>query len=610
MAAFLRRVWALARPYRTRLILGLIFSVLFALSNLLLVSALKLVPDVLFPKPDTNPVADWLQSTNKHLPDFMRRAVKAWVPDEHSKLSQSAVILIISILPVAMLLRGLFGYLNIYLMNWAAVRAVADLRLKLFDHLQNLSLNFFHTARTGNLISRIISDTTVLHSTIAYSFSTMIKDPVTIISLLVLLLCTQRDLTLISAIVFPICIVPVLIYGRKVRKSAKAAQAHLADLADVMHETFTGNRIVKAYNLEKTTLERFRASVGKYVGQYMRILRAQEIPGPVIEFFGSIGVVLVCLYINAHKPNALTAGDLASFLASVFLMYQPIKSIGRLQNQLEQARAASERIFGYLDEKSSVIDPVNPVPLQAAKADIVFENVEFKYGEQPILRGINLTVKAGQMVALVGNSGSGKTTIANLLLRFYDPQAGSVRIGDTNIRQVSMKDLRAHVALVTQETILFNDTVRNNIALGRSSAKEQDIMDAARHAFAHQFIAEKEAGYETLVGEKGVTLSGGQKQRIAIARAILKDAPILVLDEATSALDAESERAVQAALEELMQGRTTICIAHRLSTIQKADLIVVLDQGRIVEMGSHAELIQARGIYRKLYELHSEPDAA
>ena len=296
-----------------------------------------------------------------------------------------------------------------------------------------------------------------------------------------------------------------------------------------------------------------------------------------------------------------------SFVLSIVLMYQPIKTLTRLYNQLHQASSASQHVFELLETRSSIQEPKNPVPLQAAGADILFDNVDFDYGDKPVLRGINLTIKAGQIVALVGKSGSGKTTITNLLLRFYDPKNGSVCIGSTDIRQVSTKDLRDHIALVTQETILFNDTIAHNIALGHPAASEQEIEAAARHAHAYDFIKEKPQAFETVVGEKGVALSGGQRQRIAIARAILKDAPILILDEATSSLDSESERAVQAAFDELMQGRTTICIAHRFSTIQKADLIVVLENGRIIEKGTHSELLKRGGMYSKLYEMQFEP---
>jgi subfamily B ATP-binding cassette protein MsbA len=284
-------------------------------------------------------------------------------------------------------------------------------------------------------------------------------------------------------------------------------------------------------------------------------------------------------------------------------MYRPMKSLVRLHANLEQARAASERVFQLLATKSTLPEPVDPRPLKAAGADITFENVNFTYGEKPVLSSVNLKVPNGKLVALVGASGSGKTTLTNLLLRFYDPTTGSVRIGGINIRDVTTRDLRNQIAVVTQETILFNDTIRNNIGLGRPGASEADIVAAAKHAHAHDFISEKPEGYNTVIGERGVALSGGQRQRLAIARAILKNAPILILDEATSALDTESERIVQAALEELMIGRTTICIAHRLSTIQRADMIVVMSEGRIVETGTHNELLARGGVYSNLHNM-------
>jgi len=321
-----------------------------------------------------------------------------------------------------------------------------------------------------------------------------------------------------------------------------------------------------------------------------------------MEFLASLGVSLVLLYLIYHD-NRPRMEDFIAFIGGVFLMYQPFKNLTRLHNQLHQAEAASQRVFELLNTQSTLIDPPKPVALRAAGADIRFENVDFDYGDKPILRNINLTVRAGQLVALVGGSGSGKTTLANLLPRFYDPRQGTVRIGGTDLRQVSLKELRRQIAMVAQETILFHDSIRRNIELGRPGATAAEVEAAARAANAHEFIGQKPDGYETIAGEKGAVLSGGQRQRISIARAILRDAPILILDEATNALDAESESLVQAELEKLMHGRTTICIAHRLSTIQKADLIVVLDQGRIVETGRHAELIKQGGLYQKLYAL-------
>jgi len=602
MLAFFRRLWTFVRPYQFRLFLGLGFGLLYGVANGALGLVVKCVPDLIF----KGSVDLSLGKKLANLPHFLQPLaahLTHWLPETFTApATKSGMVLLIACLPALMLLRVLCGYLNIYLTNWAAARAVADLRTKLFAHLQDLPLSFFSHASTGDLISRITSDTQTLYGIIGGALSSMVRDPVTVVSSLAVLLLIQPRLTLIAVVALPVCIIPIAVYGKKVRKSARAIQSHTAELAKLMHESFTGNRIIKAYNLESAVLEQFRQTTAKYLSQTMRVLRANEIPSQLMEFLAAVGIALVLVYL-VFQEELPTQGDFLAFMASFAVMYPAFKNLTRLHNQLHQAEAASQRVFEMLETKSDLLDPPNPVPLQAAGADLHFENIDFAYGEKPVLRGINLTVKAGQLVALVGGSGSGKTTLVNLLPRFFDPQHGTVRIGRTDIRQVGIKDLRRQIALVTQETILFHDTIRRNIALGRPDATEAEIQAAARAASAHEFIAQKPAGYDDVVGEKGAQLSGGQRQRISIARAILKNAPILILDEATNALDAESERLVQAELEKLMLGRTTLCIAHRLSTIQKADLIVVLDQGRIVETGKHAELLQRGGLYQKLHAL-------
>jgi subfamily B ATP-binding cassette protein MsbA len=605
MISFLRRLWTYVRPYKVRLALGLVSGILLAGTNAILYLLVKMGVDLIFAtRTEGGTVQLSLGDKLQKVPSTLRPLMK-WLADHlptHLAASQGVVLVVIFSIPVIMLLRSLFNYLNIYMVNWASTRAIADLRTDVFQHLQSLPLSFLAKANTGDLISRVTSDTQSVRSIIGTSLATFISDPVTIIFLAALLLIQQPTLTLISVIVLPICIIPISIYARKVRQSARAMQTHAAELSKLMHESFTGNRIIKAYNLENKVLADFRAVTRKFVSQVMRIVRANEIPGNVTEFLGGVGVTLILLYIVVTKKD-ISAGDFSAFLFAMFSIYKPIKNLTRLHNQLHQAQAASQRVFELLDTKSTMLEPASPKPLHAAKADIQFENINFSYGEKPVLRSINLTVKAGQLVALVGSSGSGKTTLANLLPRFYDPQTGAVLIGDTDIRQVLTKELRNQIAIVTQETILFHDTIRGNIAVGRPGATDQEIEAAARSANAHQFILEKPDGYDAIVGEKGVALSGGQRQRLSIARAILKDAPILILDEATNALDTESERAVQEQLEKLMVGRTTICIAHRLSTIQKADLIVVMNEGHIVETGTHAELIQRNGVYKRLYDL-------
>jgi ATP-binding cassette, subfamily B, bacterial MsbA len=329
-------------------------------------------------------------------------------------------------------------------------------------------------------------------------------------------------------------------------------------------------------------------------------------PGNLMEIAGAVGITCVLAYILRSPEHMPDGSDFTAVVIAIIAMYRPMKSLVRLHATLEQANAASSRVFELLATKSTLPEPANPKPLRATGADILFDNVSFAYEQKPVLRGVNLEIKAGKMIALVGASGSGKTTLTNLLLRFYDPTEGAIFIGGVDLRDVATKDLRDQIAIVTQETILFNDTIRNNIALGKPGASNEEIIAAAKHAHAHEFILEKPEGYETVVGERGASLSGGQRQRLAIARAILKNAPILILDEATSSLDTQSERAVQEALEELMVGRTTICIAHRLSTIQKADVIVAMVEGQIVEMGSHSDLLARKGVYYNLHRMQFE----
>ena len=602
MIDFLRKLWELVRPYRARLFLGVFTGILAGFMPAVMIGSIAVIVGVIFPSPNQKPVEEkWAGQ----LPAFATQ----WLHDARLALEnglhehRSAALVLVVIIPLVMFLRGLVTYLNVYFLQWAAIRAVTDLRVKLFGHLLNLSAGFFNQSRSGELISRIMNDTTALQVIFANTTSVIIRDPVTLVSVLGLLLLRSetRTMTLISIVVLPVCLIPLSIFSKKVRRSSGELQNQMAGLMQVMAETFTGHRVVKAYNLESVVTEDFRATAGRSINNYMRIVRANEITSPIIDVLGATGVAIALVYMNTQARPA--TGDFVTLILSVFLMYPPMKNLARLHNQITQARAASERVFELLATKNSVPEPAAPKMLHASNADIVIDNVDFNYGEKPVLRNINLTVRAGQLVALVGASGSGKTTLANLLLRFFDPARGAIKIGGVDLREVRTADLRNQIAVVAQENILFNDTISRNIELGRLGATTDEIIAAAKHAFAYDFIMQKPEGFETVIGEKGVSLSGGQRQRLAIARAVLKNAPILVLDEATSALDTESERAVQAALDELMKNRTTICIAHRLSTVLHADLIVVLDQGRIVETGSHAELSRRGGVYQKLYEL-------
>ena len=600
MIEFFHRLLGLARPYRLRLALGIAFGFLSGLVEPLLVLIIPLVGLVVFTGAGADSATAVLKNLSPRL-QTIANTIASWFSQSESSPATVVKILVILLVPFMFILRGLFGYLNVYCLQWVAIRAITDLRTRLFAHLQNLSVGFFVQSSTGDLMSRINSDTSALQSAITAPLAVIVKDPVTVIGMVIYLLILDAKLMLVIALIFPVCLIPIIIYSRKVRKSSAVIQDSYSELSTVMHESFTGNRIIKAYNLEEKAVQQFKEVSQRFISHRMRVIRSEEIPGPLIEFFASVGVALLFIYFAFQSSSH--AVKFVQFAIGVFLMYRPIKNVIRLQSQLQQARAASQRVFDLLAMQNSVCEPAQPVPLRATGAAVCFDHVCFSYGDKEVLKDIQLTVPAGRMVALVGASGSGKTTLSNLLLRFYDPTRGAIRIGDVDIREVTTRDLRSQIAVVTQEIILFNDTVSRNIELGRPGATKEEIIAAARHANAHDFITENPKGYDTVIGEKGVMFSGGQRQRLAIARAVLRNAPILILDEATSALDTESERAVQDALDGLMKDRTMICIAHRLSTILHADLIVVLDQGRIAETGTHTELIQRGGVYQKLYEL-------
>jgi subfamily B ATP-binding cassette protein MsbA len=594
MIEFWLKLWQLTRAYKGRFALGVLCGVFSGMADTAVLLTVVFVGGAVFPGaaklPDKVPA--WAADAY--------RSAQNWL-SPHST-SNFTVVALVSLIPLVMLGRGLVNYLSSYLMNWVGIRAICDLRARLFEHLLNQPLSFLSRNSTGELMSRIGGDVGLLQVMIGVSMVTLISSPISIISMSCVPLAMSWRYTLIALVTLPLCIVPVAIYNRKIRKSAASIQSETAALNRVMHESFTGVRIIKGYNLEKIAAERFRASQGKFVSHSMRVVRATESPGPIIEFSGAIGVAILMILM---ARGGVTLDFFLVFIFALLSLYKPIKALVRLQSDLHRARAATARVFELLTTQSTLQDPPQPTPLKAAGGDIHFDNVSFAYDNKPVLSDIQLRVQPGEKVALVGKSGSGKTTLANLLLRFYDPTGGAIRIAGVDLRQAAVRDLRRQMAVVTQEVILFDDTIRNNIGFGRSGATDAEIEDAARHAFAHDFIMEKPKGYDSIVGEKGANLSVGQRQRITIARALLRNAPILVLDEATSALDNEAERIVQAALDELMKGRTTICIAHRLSTIQNFDRIVVLDAGQIDDIGTHAELIARDGIYAKLYALGS-----
>ena len=602
MFKFLLQGLALARPYRFRLIAGIVCGFLAGIANPMLMVSVRLAINTIFPGTGTEAGAIPAEA----VPGFLRKFIEfanSLVTQTSGNAPQVVLVVIILMIPFSMLLRSGLGYVNVYLMNWVSMRVVMDLRVKMFRHVLSLGSSFFSRSSTGTLMAQLQAADSIQHA-LGNSWVTIIREPITVVSLVALLLVSHPQLTLLSVTVLPFTLLPYVMYARRVRKSTKVLMQQITDQGKLVHESLSGYRILKAYNLEKKATDEFEATSRLMANHQMRIVRAGELPSAMMEVLGALGVATFFIYIAFFSKVKMQPGDLMQFVGCIFLLYQPFKSLIRLHNQLEQARQISGMVFSLLDTKNDVVEPGNPKPLQAVGTDVAFEHINFGYGEKTVLHDFDLKVKAGRLVALVGSSGAGKTTVTNLLLRFHDPLGGKITIGGVDIRDVLTRDLRSQIAVVTQETVLFNDTIFNNIALGRPGATREEVIEAAKHAHAHEFIMEKPDGYDAAIGEKGAMLSGGQRQRIAIARAIVKNAPILILDEATSSLDAESERAVQAALEELMVDRTTICIAHRLSTIQRADQIIVMEQGCIVETGTHAELLARAGVYRRLYDLN------
>ena len=501
-------------------------------------------------------------------------------------------------------LRGIGHYFSIYFINWVGFKVVEDLRRECFGKLQQLQLSFYSRHSSGELISRVTNDTTQVQHAVSGVVADIAQQPFALAAALGYMLYTDWMLAGLSLIVFPVCVAPVIIFGRKVRKYSRQSQEHLSDLSSVLQENVSGVRVVKAFGMEAYEETKFNRENRKVFGRLIKIVLARNVNQPLMEIVSALGVVSVLVYVYLHQ---MSYGDFISFAAALALMYHPAKMLGKVHMEIQKAMGAAERIFSLLDEPIDVVESPEAHMFDEPVREIRLDHVSFAYDDGPVLQDISLTIPAGQTVALVGASGSGKSSLVSLIPRFYDPTQGNVFLNQHNLRDLRFDSLRRHIALVTQDTFLFNDTIAANIAYGQADADMETVITAAKRANAHDFILEMSDGYQTRVGERGGRLSGGQRQRLAIARAIYRDAPILILDEATSALDNESERLVQEAINEMMRGRTSLVIAHRLSTIQNADRILVMQEGRIVEQGTHQELLERGGIYRRLSDLALQP---
>ena len=506
-------------------------------------------------------------------------------------------------------LKGIFYYGQAYLMSYVGQRIVADLREKLYHHLQYLSLSFFTKTPTGILISRLTNDVTLIQGAVSSAITTVLRDSFTIIALTVVVFYRDWKLACIAFIILPLAAIPIVKFGKKLRKFSIKGQIRMGFITSLLQETISGNRIVKAFTMEDYEYRRFSAENDRFFKVLMKRQKIRALSSPVVEALGGLGIagiVLVGGY-GVIQGNS-TPGTFGSFLAALLLLYKPIKSLSTVNDIVQGGLAAGSRVFELMDTTPDIRDADEAVSLNGISDGIKFEHASFKYEDEMVLKDINLDVKVGEVLALVGVSGAGKTTLVNLIPRFYDIDEGHITIDERDIRTLTIKSLREHIGIVTQQTILFNDTVRNNIAYGDVTRSEEEIVEAAKAANAHGFIEKLPLGYDTIIGEQGVKLSGGERQRISIARALLKNAPILILDEATSSLDSESEFQVQVALERLMANRTVFLIAHRLSTIRNAHRILVIDNGRIVEEGTHDELLAMNRIYKRLYQMQFRDD--
>jgi subfamily B ATP-binding cassette protein MsbA len=596
----LRRAW----PYRWRIALSFVCMVVVSSLNAISIASLQPVFDGLFGGANRLSLPPALAALLGDLP----HRISAYAHAHKTGMLAWIAAFVLTVF----LVRAVLSFLDMYQSRWVAERVQADLREAIYRHIHTLSLSYFTRTPTGEIMARTTNDVSIVGVSVIDLFRNALREPFNIVGLVALLFIINWRLALVSLIVFPAALYPIAQFGRKMRKRGGQVLQRYTELYTLIQEAISGVRVVKAFVMEDYERERFRVQNEHVFKAVIRINIVDCLTHPVMEALGGIGVVLgICLGAYFVLSNQLTPGAFVAFLGALGSLYQPIKRLSQVNNNIQQGIAGLTRIYQLLDTKTEVVEAPGAVALPAVRDHIRFAGVHFGYDkDQPILVDISLTAKPGELVAIVGASGAGKTTLVNLIPRFYDPTVGAILIDGVDIRAVTLRSLREQMGIVTQETILFDDTLFNNIAYGRQDIDPQWVYEAARLANAHDFITALPEGYATRIGERGVRLSGGERQRIAIARAILKDPPILILDEATSALDAESEHVVQEALDRVMEHRTTFVIAHRLSTVVRASKIIVLDGGTVAEIGTHEELVARGGVYARLYEIQFQAMAS
>jgi subfamily B ATP-binding cassette protein MsbA len=512
------------------------------------------------------------------------------------------------LLPVALIalfiFRGVCRFIQQYCITFAGQLGVQDIRNEIYQRNLRLSLRFFNNHPTGVLMARVLNDVGMMQNGLSEVMMSVFRDTLTAVGLLGLVFYLDWQLAIITLVVVPLMVFPTKTIGRHIKRLAKLGLERISDISCILQETFSGIKVIKAFGLEDREIDRFKSANLRFLNFARKTLKYEALHTPIMEVITSFGIAGVIWFGGGHVlTGKMTADAFISFVVAMGMLYSPIKKLLNVYSIVQRSVGAGERVFEIIDEKPDISDSPDAVSLGRARGEVEFRDVSFSYKDEPVLRNVNLSARKGEVIALVGPSGAGKTTMVSLIPRFYDVESGAIMIDGIDIRTLKLSDLMQQIALVDQETILFNETIANNIRYGKTDASDEEVERAARAAYAHDFIADMPEGYRTNIGDRGVRLSGGQKQRICIARAILKDAPILILDEATSALDTESEQMVQQAINNLMSNRTTFVIAHRLSTILHADTIAVFDRGEIVERGSHQQLLAIGGLYKRLYDM-------
>jgi len=602
----LYRLVRYARPYIPALLASVLFMAIVGLSQGLLVKLIPLVFErVLNPNtPDTRALL--LSVPHTHIRVYLNDLVPSFVHNIWTMVALGILVCFVA--------KGVCDYFGNYLVNWVGVSAIMDLRQEVFDRVLHQDARFFEDETTGRIMSSIMNDIDRIQISVSTMLADWLRQMFTALFLLLAMISIDWKLSLISLLIFPVVALLTVRLGRRIRSTTRYAQDMAAGLSQILQETISGHQVVKSFGAEDYESKRFKLAAQRLKAGNLKYVAHQALASPIIEIFGALTIILLLTVARLQAKNAtMTAGTFTGFVLALVMLYEPIKRLTNIHNIFQQGIGAALRVFKYLDTQPGVMDRPSAVRLSRFEKGIHFESVRFNYPAAPdriVLDDITLDVKAGEVVALVGPSGAGKTTLVNLVPRFYDVRAGSIQIDGKDVRDIRLTSLRESISIVAQETFLFNDTVFDNIAYGRPDAREEEVLAAARTALADEFIGQLPEGYRTLIGERGIRLSGGQRQRLAIARALLKDAPILILDEATSHLDTESQRLVQQALTALMKRRTVLVIAHRLSTIRQADKIVVLEGGRIAEIGTHAQLLETKGLYHRLYDLQHEASAA